>query len=134
MINVNFNDVKRLNRGMKSYEKKAMTAIHAYGRSSAITLQNEAKRNAKWTNRTGQARASIKGTYTASGSVGTIRLEGYAKKPSGTKTGKWGADYFQHLEYHHGKKWAVLRPTAEKNLPRVSKVISNRLSKIKIME
>lgn len=127
MISVNFDDVKRLNRGMKSYEKKAMTAIHAYGRSSATTLQNDAKRRARWTNRTGQARRSIAGRYMSYGTLGVIRLEGYAKN-------EYGREYFQYLEYAHKKKYSVLRPTVEKNLPRISKVMANRLSKIKIME
>lgn len=134
MISINLDDVKKLSSGLKSYDKRVMTAIHAYGRSSAITLQNDAKRNAKWTNRTGQARRSIVGTYISNDNIGTIRLEGYASKPANVKTGKWGRDYFQHLEHHHGKKWAVLRPTAEKALPRISKVVSNRIGKIKIME
>lgn len=133
MINVNFNDVKTLKKGLTRYDKKVMTTIKVYGKTSATNLQNEAKRNAKWTDRTGQARNSITGSYVENGYIGTIRLEGYAKKPANVKSSKWGDDYFQHLEFHHGKKRAILRPTAEKNLPRISKTMARRIGKIKIM-
>ena len=126
MIRIDLSELKQLDKGMKSYEKKAMTAIYAYGKSSATTIANKAKREARWTDRTGDARRSIKGSYLSYGTLGIIRLEGYAKN-------KYNREYFQYLEYAHKKKWSILRPTAEKELPRISKVIANRLSKIKIM-
>lgn len=136
MIKINLDDVKTLKKGMNSYQRKAMTVIHAYGKSSATTIANDAKRDAKWRDITGTARRSITGTYIKNDTSGIIRLEGYAKKPnynaSKDKKG-WGVDYFQHLELHHNKRHAILRPSAEKALPRVSRVMANRISKIRIM-
>lgn len=126
MIKVNLDELKQLNKGLKSYDKKVMTVIRTYGKSSATTLANDAKRSAKWTDRTGQARRSIKGEYKDSGTLGTIRLEGYAQKPK-------GGDYFQYLEYAHKKKWAILRPTVDKALPRITDTMAKRIAKVKIM-
>ena len=156
MIEVNLDDVKALHKGLKKYDKKTQTIIRAYGKSTANTLQNTAKRNAKWTDRTYTARHSIKGTYTEDGSLGTISLEGYANKRSSKKSsssskgkarkvslkrgtgsyrvGKSNNDYFQYLEYGFNGRYKILRPTVDKALPRISKTLANRLAKIKIME
>ena len=45
MIEVNLDDVKALHRGLKKYDKKTQTVIRAYGKSTANTLQNTAKRS-----------------------------------------------------------------------------------------
>lgn len=132
MIKVNFDEIKALNKGFKGYEKKLMTVIHRYGKDQAKTISKRARDTVPWKNDTFKAKESITGTYIKSGTLGTIRLEGFAKKPK-YKGDKWGVDYFQHLEFHRNKKYAVLRPTAEKALPRVSKVLANRLSKVKIL-
>ena len=110
-----------------------MTTIKICGQASALSLQNEAKRNARWTDRTGQARRSIKGSYIDNGEIGTIRLEGYAAKPKVSSRSKWGRDYFQHLEFHHGKKRAILKPTAEKNLSKIAKTMGDRIGKLRVM-
>lgn len=132
MINVNYDELKKLSKGFSGYEKKLMTVINQYGESKSKSLANEARSKAKWQNQTGKARQSITGTYIKSGTLGTIRLEGFAKKPD-YKGDKWGVDYFQHLEFHKGKKYAILRPTADKELPRITKVLANRLGKVKIL-
>lgn len=154
MVEVDLKEVKTLKKGLEKYNRKVMKTVRAYGESSATTLQNEAKRRAKWIDRTGQARNSITGTYLEEGeSLGIIRLEGYAKKGTTSKklnlssssrrrvslkkgTGSYRAaaqNYFKYLEYAHQGKYKILRPTAEKASSRISKVMARRIAKIKIM-
>lgn len=144
MLNIEMKDIKELKKGLKGYNKKLNTVIDKYADSQAKDLAKKAKDKAKWQDDTGTARSSITGTYVKRGYVRIIRLEGFAEKPHRkvklkTKIKRiikrrrdWGKDYFQHLEFHNGKKYAILVPTIKQNAPRIAKTLSRRLGKVKI--
>lgn len=77
-------------------------ALLAFAHEAAQQLEGEAKKNAPWTDRTGHARQSIHGTADWVGDDLVICLSG-------------GMEYSPYLELAHGKKYAILKPTIEKN-------------------
>lgn len=108
-----------------NYDKKCSTAFSLYGGIVKKDLENKAKKGAKWENRSGEARRSIKGRYRNYGDKFEISLEGYAEKED-------GEDYFQYLELYHNKKNAILYPTIEENADEVLDGFIDVLSKIEL--
>lgn len=124
-VKVNYSEIKDLVNRVNIYDEKCLNALEAYAKISAKDLETKAKKNAKWIDRTGQARKSIKGTGERLNANLTITLEGYAQKPD-------GEDYFQYLEYAHKKKNAILHPTIEENETDVLKGYEKTLLKIEL--
>ena len=60
-VTVNSKEITNLIERAQAYDDKCYNALTAYGKISAKSLENKAKKNAKWIDRTGQARKSIKG-------------------------------------------------------------------------
>ncbi len=88
-------DLSPLVKGVNLYDNRVQTAIAMYAGASAERLQNSAKENRPWTDRTGQARQ---------------RLRGYSAK---VKNGyrvyiAHGVDYGIWLEMANERKYAVL--------------------------
>ena len=90
----------------KEVEKKVKAAIGLYADTAAKRMEGEAKINAPWTDRTGNARNSIRGDFDWQGSKAVITLSG-------------NMDYSVWLELAHGKKYAILKPTIDKNTPEI---------------
>lgn len=124
-VTVQSNELKELVDKLGNYDKKCNIAFHGYGNIAKKDLENKAKKNAKWIDRTGQARKSIKGRFKNNGNKFEISLEGYAQKPD-------GEDYFQYLELYHNKKNAILYPTIEENADEVLNGFIRVLSKIEL--
>ena len=89
-----------------SVEKKIKAAIGLYADTAAKKMESDAKRNAPWTDRTGNARNSILGNFDWEDNKAVITLSG-------------NVNYFVYLELAHGKKYAILKPTIEKLAPDV---------------
>lgn len=89
-----------------------------FGQTSGLKLEAEAKKNAPWTDRTGNARNSIQGGFQWNGETGQIYISG-------------NVDYFEYLELYHEKKWAILWPTIEANQSDILKAFENMLEKVK---
>ena len=90
----------------KEAEKKVKAAIGLYADTAAKKMEGEAKIDAPWTDRTGNARNSIRGDFGWQGSKAVITLSG-------------NMDYSVWLELAHGKKYAILKPTIDKNTPEI---------------
>lgn len=84
----------------KKLSDEVKKRIELYGKTEALRLEGEAKRNRPWTDRTSNARNSIQGKFEWAGDVATIHLSG-------------NAEYSAYLELANGKKYAILRPTIE---------------------
>ncbi len=82
--------------------RRVNSAIQLFGQTAAQKIEGEAKQNAKWTDRTANARNSIQGKFERKGSRAVIELSG-------------NVDYFVYLELANEKKYAILVPTIEKN-------------------
>lgn len=96
---------------MKNFDlsKAAMkhkAALTVYAHTAAKKLEGEAKRSAPWTDRTGNARNSIQGTAGWDGETLKVILSG-------------GMHYSVYLELAHEKKYAILKPTIDKNAPEI---------------
>lgn len=111
-IKVRNEELKSLVDSIGQYEKKCNVAFGVYAELKKVDLENKAKKNAKWIDRTGTARRSIKGRYQNAKNKFIISLEGYAE-------GDNGKDYFKYLELYHNKKNAILYPTIEENADEV---------------
>lgn len=81
-------------------------AIGLYANTAAKKMEADAKRNAPWTDRTGNARNSIQGDFGWEDDSAKIVLSG-------------NVDYSVYLELAHEKKWAILKPTIDKNAPEI---------------
>lgn len=90
-----------LTGGISSLESKAKTALKMYANQSALKLQNYARVNAPWQNRTGNARQTLTGT------VDTFTDEKVVLKLA------HGVDYGKWLELAHNKKFAIIPQTIQ---------------------
>lgn len=88
-------DISGMLNGLASMESKADEAIRMYADTSALKLQNYARENRPWTDRTGQAR---------------IRLSGYTEPiTNGYKLClAHGVDYGLWLELAHEKRFSII--------------------------
>ena len=75
-------------------------AIYALLTTFQGEMEQYMKDNAPWKDRTGNARAYLNATVLMEENKMTIRLS-------------HGAEYGVYLEYAHGAKYAILKPTAE---------------------
>lgn len=83
---------------------KHKVALQVYADTAAHKMEGEAKRKAPWTDRTSHARQSISGTSGWEGDKLKIVLSG-------------GMAYSVYLELAHEKRYAILKPTIDKNAP-----------------
>ena len=90
----------------KAVEKKIRAAIGLYADTAAKKMEGEAKINAPWTDRTGNARNSIRGDFDWKGNKAVITLSG-------------NMYYSVYLELAYQKKYAILKPTIDKNAPEI---------------
>ena len=91
-------DASNLLRGLEKFESKSDAAFSAYAQTSALKLQNYAKKHRKWTDRTGHARQRLtRKSYPVS--------TGYELSLS------HGVDYGIWLELAHEKRFAIIDPT-----------------------
>lgn len=95
-------DTSTLSRALDEMDRRRLFAQQTYAQNAAKQLESQAKAGAPWTDRTGHARGGLSGTSQRRGSVFTITLSGSVR-------------YMVYLELAHGKKWAVLWPTMQKN-------------------
>lgn len=93
-------DTSKLFAGMSELETKAQAAVRMYAETSALKLQNYARKNRPWTDRTGQARQRLTGDVLIASNGYRLRLA-------------QGVDYGIFLELEHEKRFAIIMPTIE---------------------
>ncbi len=94
------------NLNMSRVSQKMRAAIGVYADTAALKMEGQAKQNAPWTDRTSNARNSIRGSFGWRGDHCVIVLSG-------------GMEYSVYLELAMSKKYAILYPTILKNAPDV---------------
>lgn len=92
----------------KAVEQKIKAAIGLYADTAAKKMEGEAKNNAPWTDRTGNARNSIQGDFGWIGNQAVITLSG-------------NMEYSVYLELANEKRFAILKPTIDRNAPEILK-------------
>lgn len=93
-------DISDMVSGLSRMDNAADKAIRVYAEQGALKLQNFAKENRKWTDRTGQARQRLHGF------VGAIP-EGYRI------TLAHGVDYGLWLELAHERRFSIIPQSIE---------------------
>jgi hypothetical protein len=94
------------NFNLKSAAMKHKAALSIYADTAAKKMEAEAKTKAPWEDRTGNARNSIRGEGGWDGYLLKVVLSG-------------GMSYNVWLELAHEKKYAILRPTIDRNTPSI---------------
>lgn len=85
-----------------AHEDKFKIAVSTYAESVAKKLEEEAKQNAPWVDRTGLARKTITGDVTHEANKAVVNLKG-------------NMDYSIFLEEARGGRNAVIKPTLDNN-------------------
>lgn len=91
-------DMSSLEKGLEALENKSEIAVKMLAETGAVKMQGYAQGHAPWTDRTGRARQTLKG------SVETIS-NGYKIKIA------HGVDYGIWLELAHEKRFAIIPNT-----------------------
>lgn len=97
-----------LARAIEQYGDRVITAVTALAGRIATIMQNDARANAPWTDRTGNARTGLFGT--AERDVAQKMVTIYLSHGVDVDYGRW-------LELEHGGKYAVIMRTIEAHLP-----------------
>jgi L-ascorbate metabolism protein UlaG (beta-lactamase superfamily) len=100
-MNINV-DIDEVMDELDAMDKKLKAAVSVYAETVGAKLTSEAKRNAKWTDRTALARQSITSSFNWKGNTCTIYVSG-------------NTDYFPYLELANEKRLAVLYPVIQEN-------------------
>lgn len=87
-------------KGFAEFESKFDAAVRMYAETSALKLQDNAKQNAKWTDRTGHARQRLTGDA-------LVATNGYKLRLA------HGVDYGIWLELAHEKRFSIIPQTIE---------------------
>lgn len=95
-------DSKGLEEGLERLSSKSDIAVKAYLNTAERKLENYAKQNAPWTDRSGRARLGLN-SYTEKTPFGYRLIIAH------------GVDYGIWLELAHEKKYAILNKTIQQN-------------------
>lgn len=108
----------KLAEAIRQYGDRVMTAVAALAGRMATIMENDAKQNAKWEDRTGNARSGLYGTVETdmAKTLVTIYL---SHGPS--------IDYGMILETSHGGRYAIIMPTIQAHLPELKKMLQDLL-------
>lgn len=106
-IELKFDD-KGILDGLEKLRSRAEKKLRVYADTSALKMENKAKNDAKWIDRTGDARRSIKGFAKKATNKEAIRI-----------TLQDGVYYGKYLEYCNGGKYAVIEPTVDSEAPQL---------------
>ena len=91
-------------RNLRNWEAGRRTAIILLAKDWAGTMEGRAKINASWQDRTGDARAGLRGEVVVGRNQVTIALA-------------HSMDYGPYLEMANDGKYAVLKPTLDAAIP-----------------
>lgn len=92
-------------KNLRAAEKKLLSALEIVSKSASKQMEAYAKKNAKWTDRTGNARQSLSG-------------DSYWADPKTLETViSHHVDYGVWLELAHGRKYAILEEALQSAVP-----------------
>lgn len=94
-------DISEIESALNQFAMNAESAISLFASSAALELENYAKQNRPWTDRTGAARQRLKGTVDHPTQVEWVITLSH------------GVDYGIYLEFAHERKYAIIYPTLQ---------------------
>jgi hypothetical protein len=109
-------DIQSVLTGLTEFEVKAKVAIELYANTAAKKLENEAKNNGPWTDRTGLSRKTITSGTQWDGNKCGIFISGNTAQ-------------FPYLELAMDKKYATLQPAVNKLSPEILRGMNNLLGR-----
>lgn len=131
---------KVIMQGLDDYGQKALIAIHAIANYWGQSIQDEARQNANWEDRTANARG---GLFFAVDGFGLTPLTGEvspeAKSEMSDVTVESGSQdtliitlghtvfYGKFLEMSNGGRYAIIMSTIESNLPNLQRMLQDAL-------
>lgn len=107
-------DASDLLRGLSEAKLKTMFAVEIYGKTAAMKMEQTAKQDAPWKDRTGLARQTIAAVADWEGNTYRIGIAG-------------NMNYSPYLELARMKNYAVLWPTVQKLTPEILRGIARFL-------
>jgi hypothetical protein len=106
----------KMNPAIRAYEQRLLFAVKTLAQYFAQKMQDEARRNARWEDRTGNARSGLYALCEeAAGDFVTIYL---------SHTMYYGV----FLELCNGGKYAIILPTIQRNLPEIERQLKRLLA------
>lgn len=154
-------DVSDVLKGLQNVNDKFRRGTALYGETAALKMEAHAKANRPWHDRTGNAKDTLKGIYGWGGITANIQTEqaGRAGEYGNTSTAgglrytemypvtsaggtgdgsntfvigiSGNMEYSPYLEYAHGHKYMILRPTVNALAPEVIRGWATMLSHIR---
>lgn len=106
-----------LQTAIAQYGKRAIVAVRAVADYIAQKIQDDARRNAPWHDRTGNARSGLFAVTDAEGAASDI-VAIYLSHGHTVVYGKF-------LELSRAGKYAVILPTIERNLPELQRMLDS---------
>lgn len=103
----------RVADAIEAYGKRAQIAVRAVADYFATLVQNDARQNAPWTDRTGNART---GLFAVVEPAARDVVEIYLSHGHTVEYGLW-------LEVAHGQQYAIIMPTLERDLPTLERML-----------
>ncbi len=105
----------QLARGLEQYGERVMVAVKAVADYIAQKMQDEARRDASWEDRTGNARS---GLFAVAEHAARDVVNVYLSHGHTVEYGKW-------LELANAGRYAIILPTIERNLPVLEKMLKD---------
>lgn len=116
MSNFSFNPAD-IQLSLARVDSRIMAGFAMYAKTAAIKMQNYAKINRKWTDRTGDARRRLRCTA--------------AQVQNGWKlTLAHGVPYGIYLELAHEKRFAIIQPTIDAEGPAIMEGFNNMMGRV----
>lgn len=120
---------------MREYERKAIFAVTQVAIYWSAVIEADAKRNAVWTDQTGNARQSLAG-YTNGNSPGQYAGEDSIPYPDVTTLANdtvmlflsHGVDYGVQLETKYAGKYSIVWATISRRLPEINTMLKQIFS------
>lgn len=103
-------DLKDFYSKFNRWNRRMMSRFNTWARQSAQEMEDYARANARWRDRTGNLRRTLKGSYEHDGSLYTIKLE------HGMPYGYWLENYFYGRYAILEEARAAVAPRALENL------------------
>lgn len=105
-----------LARAIERYGERVLIAVAAVAQRLATIMENSAKQNAPWTDRTGNARTGLFGTSEANLARHMVVIY-LSHGPV--------IDYGVYLELAHGGRYGVVMRTIESHLPQLHAMLND---------
>lgn len=112
-------DTSEIDNGLSKFQTKFMAGLEMYCDTAAAQLEDKAKRERPWTDRTGDARKRLKGSHIVNNSSARIVLA-------------HGVDYGVWLELAHEKQYAIVEPTVRLKSNEILTGLENFISNLEV--